>query len=379
MSSGPALLLVLAALAAAGALSAHDGERHDEAADTPPALLGDAGLERPLRLADGSLRVTAAMQRRLGLDTRPWPLTPAAGIAAPLHLAAEAVSRPDAALALVAVERGRIEAPDGGWTLLAGRRVAAGEILAWLRPQLGQAERAERQARLARLDAELAIVDVNVERQKLTRAAVEADGAPTGNIWAEKYLADRDSLRARRDLLAQSLDDRIALRAPRAGRVLAVAAEPGAVVEAGALLARLSDAAALQWVAIHQQAGLGAAIASARLADGTPLAVAGEEPLADGSGWRLRLDPAAAASPARVAGQVSRLMLDLRPAPGQVALPPGTCIRRGDRAEVWVQRGPERFEALPLPACGGDPLPTAALRAGDRLVTAGGALLGLYR
>ncbi|MBA4285972.1 MAG: hypothetical protein C0434_10635 [Xanthomonadaceae bacterium] len=370
---------LLLALAVAGlSASAHDGEVHRDPADAAPAAVRDFTLQRPIWLADGSLRVSKALQVRMNIRSQPW--SAAMQALASQRLAAEVQAQPDAALAVVAIERGRLEAPDGGW-LLPGQQVRAGQLLAWLRPQLSQQERSDRRARLARLEAELAIVEVNVERQQLQSAVnVEAGGVASGNIWVEKYLAERDAMRGNRDLLAQSLDDRIALRAPHAGRVLDVAAAPGAVVEAGAAVLRLSDSDALQLLAVHQQAGLGARIATARLSDGSLLLPRGEEPLADGSGWRLRFDvPAGHAR--LIAGQVVRLDVAIRPPAGAVAIPAGACVGRGDAAEVWMQRGDERFEVRRLPSCQPARGTAAALALvdGDRLVTEGAALLSRYR
>jgi cobalt-zinc-cadmium efflux system membrane fusion protein len=359
--------------------AAHDGEIHRDPDAGAPAADAAAALQRPVWLADGSLYVGRELQQRLKLRSQPW--SPAAQVLPVQHLAAEVQPQPDAALAVVAIERGRLDAPEGGGWPLPGQQVRAGQLLAWLQPQLSQPQRAERRARLAKLDAELAIADVNVERQQLQSAVnTEAGGVASGNIWVEKYLAERDAMRRNRELLAQSLDDRIALKAPHAGRVLGVVAAPGTVVEAGAAVLRLSDSDALQLSAVHQQAGLGARIAAARLGDGSLLLPRGEEPLADGSGWRLRFDVPAGQS-RLLAGQVVDVALAIRP-PGQaLALPAGVCVDRNGAAEVWLQRGDERFERRRLPSCRPADLQPAvlALVDGDRLVTEGAALLSRYR
>lgn len=359
--------------------AAHDGEVHRDPDAGAPAADAAAVLQRPVWLADGSLYVGRELQQRLKLRSQPW--SPAAQTLPVQHLAAEVQPQPDAALAVVAIERGRLDAPEGGSWPLPGQQVRAGQLLAWLQPQLSQPQRAERRARLAKLDAELAIADVNVERQQLQSAVnTDAGGVASGNIWVEKYLAERDAMRRNRDLLAQSLDDRIALKAPHAGRVLGVVAAPGTVVEAGAAVLRLSDSDALQLSAVHQQAGLGARIAAARLGDGSLLLPRGEEPLADGSGWRLRFDVPAGQS-RLLAGQVVDVALAVRPAGHALALPAGACIGRNGAAEVWLQRGDERFERRRLPSCRPADLQPAvlALADGDRLVTEGAALLSRYR
>lgn len=359
--------------------AAHDGEIHRDPDAGAPVADAAAALQRPVWLADGSLYVGRELQQRLKLRSQPW--SPAAQTLPVQHLAAEVQPQPDAALAVVAIERGRLDAPEGGGWPLPGQQVRAGQLLAWLQPQLSQPQRAERRARLAKLDAELAIADVNVERQQLQSAVnTEAGGVASGNIWVEKYLAERDAMRRNRELLAQSLDDRIALKAPHAGRVLGVVAAPGTVVEAGAAVLRLSDSDALQLSAVHQQAGLGARITAARLGDGSLLLSRGEEPLADGSGWRLRFDVPAGQS-RLLAGQVVDVALAVRPAGHALALPAGACVGRNGAAEVWLQRSDERFERRRLPSCRPADLQPAllALADGDRLVTEGAALLSRYR
>ncbi len=366
-----------AALLLATLASAHDGELHRDPAD-PVSAVPTTPIDRPQRLADGSLRISKPMQRLLKLRTARWSPATLAGVET---LVAEVRPQPEFALELVAPERGRLEAPDGGWPL-PGQPVKAGAVLAWLRPQLSQQEIADRRAKIATLEQQLVIIDVNVERQQMQSAAnVEAGGVAGGNIWIEKYLAERDATRANRDLLLRSLSDRLPLRAAVSGRVLSVPVSPGAIVEAGQPLLRLADPNAVQLLAVHQQAGLAARIAEAWLADGSPLRLRGEEPLADGSGWRLRFDVPAGTS--RLAsGQISRLQVSLKPLPGSVAVPPGACVRSDDGGGlVWLHREAERYEARKLPSCSGAGLPAASLALvdGDRIVVEGAALLSQYR
>ncbi|WP_022977982.1 efflux RND transporter periplasmic adaptor subunit [Nevskia ramosa] len=356
---------------------AHDGEVHRDPADAA-GTVPTAPVDRPQRLADGSLQISKPMQRLLKLRTERWSSTSLASVQT---LVAEARPQPEFALDVVAPERGRLEAPDGGW-LQPGQAVKTGDVLAWLRPQLTQQEIADRRAKIATLEQQLVIIDVNVERQQMqSDATVAAGGSAGGNIWIEKYLADRDAMRANRDLLAQSLSDRLPLRAAVSGRVLSVPISPGAIVEAGQPLLRLADPNAVQFVVVHQQAGLAGRIAAAHLANGQTLRLRGEEPLADGSGWRLRFDAPASASQL-ASGQIASLRVSLKPLPGTVAVPPGACVRSDEGGGiVWVHREAERYEARKLASCNGDGVPAAtlALVDGDRIVTEGAALLSQYR
>ncbi|WP_293396831.1 HlyD family efflux transporter periplasmic adaptor subunit [Nevskia sp.] len=379
--NGKRIALISGVLLLSTVALAHDGEVHRDPADAATAAPA-APVDRPQRLADGSLQVSKPMQRLLKLRTERWS---SATLAAVQTLVAEARPQPEFALDLVAPERGRLEAPDGGWPL-PGQAVKAGAVLAWLHPQLSQQEIAERRAKIATLEQQLVIIDVNVERQQMqSDAAVAAGGSAGGNIWIEKYLADRDAMRANRDLLAQSLSDRLPLRAAVSGRVLSVPVSPGAIVEAGQPLLRLADPNAVQFVAIHQQPGLAGRIAAAHLADGQTLRLRGEEPLADGSGWRLRFDAPASAHVGAgqlASGQIASLRVSLKPLPGTVAVPPGACVRSDDGGGiVWVHREAERYEARKLASCSGDGVlaTSLALVDGDRIVTEGAALLSQYR
>lgn len=367
---------------ASGLVLAHDGELHRDAAAA--AGSAPAGLERPQRLADGSLRVVKPMQHQLGLRTWPWS---SAQPVAELRLVGEARPSPEAALDLVAPERGRLEAAEGGWPQ-AGQSVQAGRVLAWLHPQLSQQAIADRRARIAVLEQQLVIIDTNVERQEMQSAANVAAGAgrATDNIWFEKYVAERDALRANLNLLRQSLSDRLPLRATVSGRVLAVSAAAGSIVEVGQPLLRLADPDAVQLMAIHQQAGLAARIAGASTAAGQALRLRDEQPLADGSGWRLRFDLVGGAGrdygQALVAGQLADIRLSLKPGAGRLAVPASACVRGSDgRGTVWLHRDAERYEPKTVAACRDEGLPAEALALaeGDRIVVEGAALLSLYR
>lgn len=95
-----------------------------------------------------------------------------------------------------------------------------------------------------------------------------------------------------------------------------------------------------------------------------------EEPLADGSGWRLRFDVSAGQT-RLVVRRVARLDVSLSPAAGAIAIPASACVGYDGAAEIWMQRGDERFEAQPITSCRPDGAAALALREGDRIVSDG--------
>jgi len=356
-----ALALLLSGLNAA----AHEGETHRAAA--PPPLPAAALAAQPHRLADGSLFVPKAAQHLLEIRTEPWRgAAPSAQT-----LVAEVQAQPAAAVLVAAPEPGLLEAA-GSWPV-AGQQVRAGEVLAWLRPQLAQRDAARRRADLADLDQKLVIARLNVERLGLQSAVNPDNQAATGNIYYEQAAAELDALQRRRELIADSLRDRLPLRAAVSGRLAAVPARAGSVVATGQALFELADPKALRLAAPGFDAALGARLRSAR-AGATVLAYRGEEPLADTPGWRLLFEPAAGQDvPDWLPGQLQEIRIDVDDAaPASAA-----CARAADgKAQVWLHHGPEDFEPRSAASCAEA---LSAVAPGERLVTQGAALLSQYR
>ncbi|MDB5976123.1 MAG: HlyD family secretion protein [Nevskia sp.] len=355
--------------------AAHEGEVHrDEAASTAP-LSAAALAERPRRLPDGELYLPKAAQHLLGIRTQPWFVA----ATVPLSLVAEVQAQPAAAVTITAPEPGRLEpAGEGGrsWPL-PGRTVHAGDVLAWLSPQITQRDAARRRAQVAAIDQQLVIANLNVDRLGL-QGAVNADQkVATGNIYLEQAVAERDALVHQRELVTQSLHDRVPLRALVSGHVQAAPARAGDVVAAGQVLFQLADGSRSRLVAISFDPELGERVRGAKLrldpATEAALVYRGEEPLAGAPGWRLLFDLAqgAALSP----GQLVEVRVEA--AADEIAgLPVGACALEADGSAVaWVHRAPERFAPLRLKSC------TAGVRLaqGDRLVTQGAGLLSQYR
>ena len=366
-------------LLVAASSAAHEGEVHRDETTAAAPLSSAALAERPRRLPDGDLYLPKAAQRLLGIRTQIW----SAAASVPVSLTAEVQVQPTAAVTLTAPEPGRLESAGAAWPL-PGRLVHGGDVLAWLHPQIAQRDAARRRAQVADLDQQLVIANLNVDRLSLQGAVNEDQKQATGNIYLEQAVAERDALQHERELVAQSLNERVPLRALVSGRVLAAPARAGDVVAAGQLLFQLADPSRMRLVALSFDGELGERVraATARLDAGTEvkLVYRGQEPLAGAPGWRLLFDlaDAAALSP----GQLVEVRVEAA-ADGAVSLPTDACAVEADGTTVvWIHRMPERFVLLRLKSCaaGIEAARGGAQPAqGDRLVTSGAGLLSQYR
>jgi len=372
----------------AAASQAHEGEMHRDESSGAVPLSAAALAQQPRRLPDGELYLPKVAQHLLGIRTQVWAATQTL---VPVSLLAEVQAQPAAAVTINAPEPGQLEAANesGGAWPLPGQAVHAGQLLAWLRPLIPQRDAARRRAQVADLEQQLIISNLNVERLKM-QGAVDADqkGA-TANIYLAEAEATRDALARQRDLVANSLQDRVALRAQVSGRVLAAPARSGDVVTTGQTLFQLADSSRLRLVVLGFDPALGERLrtAQATLGDGGTLQLAyrGVEPLPGAPGWRLLFDAvapdAADGDDALSPGQLVEVQAQALAA--DAAVPSGACaIDAEGAAVVWVHRAPERFAALRLKSCTSglapDPIGTQ-LAAGDRLVIAGAGLLSQYR
>lgn len=373
-----------AALAAAISVAsasafAHGGEDHGPAPAAVDATAGNTTREpdeegRTQRQADGSLLVPKPAQYRLGLRTRPAKVEP---IPATLQLAGKVVADPNAGGRIQASQAGRIEPGPAGLPTL-GQRVTKGQVLAWLRPTIGNVERGNQQSQLAAIDAQLEIARGKAARYE------QLDGAiPGKDIEAAKV--ELRSLQVRRAALLAGLGAREPLRAPVSGVVSAASVLAGQVVEPRDVLYEIVDPARLAIEALAYDPGLadGVRSADAITSGGTvPLHFVGAGRQLRGQALPLlfrvkRPDVAlAVGQPLQVIARTSRTLQG-------VALPQEALVRnRAGEFVVWVHTDPERFVPRRVVAEALDArtvVVSSGIAPGDRVVVAGASLLAQVR
>lgn len=242
---------------ASGSTLAHGDEDHSKdvrkasAAVTVPGGTGIAAT--PQRLADGSLFVPKEVQRQLGLRTRQLRI---AELSATVELNGQVIPDPQSGGRVQAMFAGSvIPGPKGMPT--AGRRVAKGEILAYLRPISGAIERGNQKANLAELEAQLAIAEARMKRFEQLEGAV-----PQKEIEAARI--EHAALVQRRAHVRASIDAAEPLVAPASGIVSASHhLLAGQIVDAKEVLFEIVDPSRLAVEALAYDVGIVSRLASA--------------------------------------------------------------------------------------------------------------------
>lgn len=204
---------------------AHDEAEPSEAPTAPDAI--PTGLAR---LADGSVQMPKPAQRRLAIRTM---LASKGEHSQTVLLNGRVVSDPRSGARIQASVAGRIEAPEQGLPL-AGRAVQKGELLAWLVPSLGAAERGQQQGQLAQLRAARALAE-----QRAARLSQLEGSVPRKDIEAAQ--AESRSLREQEQVVGRTLGQREPVRAPMSGVIASSSLLAGQVVEPGAVLFEVVD------------------------------------------------------------------------------------------------------------------------------------------
>lgn len=374
-------LVAIAAIGfAVGSARAHGGEDHGHAepksaaAPTPgPALSG-----APQRLPDGSVLLPKPAQRRLGIRTE---LARAGALAGTVELNGRVIADPNAG--------GRVQATQAGTVLPGprglpspGRRVARGEVLAWLKPAGGAIERGNQKAQMAELEAQLALAEARAQRLGALEGAV-----PQKEIDAARV--ERTALARRLAHVSGSVSTNEELVAPVAGVVSAVQVVAGQVVEPRDVLFEIVDPSRLSVEALAYDVGLGSAIAGAS----ARIDAAGDAPAIElefvGAGLTLR-DQAlplmfriVGRRGALAVGQPVRVYLRTQRTQKGVAVAREALVRlsSGETA-VWVHADAERFVAQRVRV---EPLDARrvaivdGLKDRDRVVVDGAGLLSQVR
>ncbi len=374
------LVVVAMLLGVANGARAHGDEDHSQdkaskATSTVTATGATANSTAPQRLADGSLFVPKAVQRQLEIRTR---LARIGDLAATVELNGKVIPDPNTSGRVQATFAGSVMPGPKGMPV-PGRRVAKGEVLAWLRPVASAIERGNQRSQLAELEAQLAIADGRVRRFEQLEGAV-----PQKEIEAARI--ERDALQKRRAFVGASINTAEPLLAPAAGVISAshhlVA---GQVVDAREILFEIVDPARLAVEALAYDPGIAATLVSASaLAEQTAL-----ELKFVGGGRQLReqalplLFQIATINPVVAVGQPVKVIVRTAQGIKGAAVPRSalTKVGAGDTA-VWVHSEAERFVIRRVRHQSLDANSVAivdGLHDGDRVVVEGAGLLSQVR
>lgn len=176
------------------------------------------------------------------------------GVADAATLAGKVVADPRASLRVSVEQAGRLEAPPGGFPS-PGQRLQAGQVLAYLRPNIPAPERRDLDAQLATADRDVTLGELQVRRFNAVDTG-KFDGQIT--LPSLQILGDYRSARERQSQLSGALSGRQALTAERAGTVLASRARTDRDIAAGDTVFEIGDADGLAVEAISPDGQLDA-------------------------------------------------------------------------------------------------------------------------
>ena len=376
------LLAATALTFGAGGALAHGDEDHSQdakkAAPVAPSGAATGASSAPAalqRLADGSLFVPKSVQRQLRLRTQPAKI---GDLAATVELNGTVIPDPNTS--------GRVQASFAGSVMpgpkgmpTPGRKVARGEVLAWLRPVASAIERGNQKAQLAELEAQLALADGRVKRFEQLEGAV-----PQKEIEAARI--EHGALQKRRAFVSASIDSAEPLLAPATGVISAshhmVA---GQIVDAREVLFEIVDPDRLAVEALSYDVGIGATLISASaLAEQTAL-----ELKFVGAGRQLReqalplLFRIVSTNSMVAVGQPVRVIVRTAHEVKGAAVPRAALTRVGaGETAVWVHAGAERFVVRRVrhqSLDAGNVAIVDGLHEGDRVVVEGANLLSQVR
>ena len=372
------LVTALALSMVTGAALAHGDEDHSQdAKKKAPASVSAVGTTGVTlqRLADGSLFVPKPVQHQLGLRTQPVHI---AELAATVELNGQIIPDPETSGRVQAMFAGSvIPGPMGMPT--AGRKVAKGEVLVYLRPISGAIERGNQKASLAELEAQLAIAKGKMKRFEQLEGAV-----PQKEIEAARI--EHSALQQRRAYVRASIDSAEPLVAPAAGIISASHhLLAGQVVDAKEVLFEIVDPARLAVEALAYDVGIAKTLVSASaLADQTALDLKFV-----GGGQQLReqalplLFRITNRNAAVAVGQPVKVIVRTEQGVKGAAVPRTALTKVGaGETAVWVHTEAERFVARRIRHQSLDAANVAildGLHDGDRVVTIGAGLLSQVR
>lgn len=360
---------VFLALGCAAAL-AHEEQAQEQAVARPPQV---RGMEARGSDAPGdAVFLDKPAQRRAGIRTLRATAAPEL-----VRLPARVVADPRQDYRVAAPQDGIVE-PVGASLPVAGQRVKAGQLLAWLKPALTQPDRRDMETDLAAADRDVRLGHIQISRYNIDEAQRLDIKLPTPSL---EILTDYRSAQARSGELQGALHQALPLLAPRSGTILRSAAVAGRVVAAGQALFEVNAPGALAVEAEFADDDIDADAAQQALTtDGRAVAI---RFLGDSYDSALRSHRALyAVADQQVPVQVNQPLLITAPreddGKGRVLLPADAVFTRDGQSWVWLHRDTQDFTVRRVEVArsdGGQDSIAAGVQGGERVVIAGIAAL----
>ena len=366
-------LVVSAAIAAGiGDVRAHEG--HDHAEDEAP--VSPQAAATPRRLPDGDVWLPKSTQRLLRVRTQ---LGTPQSVRQSRELIGTVVPDPSSFGQVQAPMDGRIELAERGISNV-GQHVEAGEILAYLSPNIPIADLGTMQQLTAEVAGKLKIAE-----QKLSRLSRIASVVAQKDI--EDTRAELEALREQQRVLALKDVERIPLKAPVAGIISVANVRAGQVVTTRDTLFEIVDPhrlwiEAISGLAHHSAPDIAAAYAMDADGHSIPLSYIGRAP-----SLRQQTQPTQFKVEEQHEGLMIGSAVKVFVQQGELKegiVVPGDAVVRGSEGlpRVWVKESPQLFRPMPVrvvPLDGVNVLLVGGVPAGSRIVVEGAELINQVR
>ena len=365
---------LICALALAGALNitaAHAGPGDDHG-DAAAAATSNA----PKRQADGSVFLPKPSQRQLAVRTL---VAEEKSLSQSVELTGRVIMDPNAGGRVQPTQAGRVEVGPRGLPQL-GQAVRKGEVLAVVRASAGAIERANQQSQTAELSAQLELARRRVDRLTQLEGTV-----PQKDI--ETAQADVRSLQQRVAAVSSSISATEVLVAPVSGVISTANAIAGQVVDAREQLFEIVDPARLMVEALAFDVALLSNIAGAHATAGAgvsvPLRFAGAGRAQREGAIPLQFHTATGQAVPLAVNQPVKVLIQTKARIKGFPLPAAAIVKNPSNQDmVWLHTGAETFvpRTVRVMALDGANVSVVnGLKAGDRVVTQGAALVNQVR
>ncbi len=349
------------------------GEGHDHGDEAPAATNANA----PKRLPDGDVFLPKQSQRQLGVRT---VVASQASLPKTLELSGRVVMDPNAGGRVQASIAGRIEAGAKGFPAL-GQAVRKGEVLAMVRASASPIERANQVAQSAELRAQLD----QAQRRVARFAQLEGSIAQKDRDAAQ---SDVFSLQQRLAAVQASVSATESLVSPVAGVISASNAVAGQVIEAREVLFEIIDPARLTVEANAFDASMIGNIAGASVGvpgsnSSIPLQFAGAGRSLREGAIPLQFRTTGKSPLPLAVHQPVKVIVQTKEQVQGFAVPASAIAKNPSNQDiVWVHTGAEVFAPRTVRSVALDGARVSVLdglKAGDRVVTQGAALINQVR